>query len=115
MFNESYPNVTPASNLYENKADAESHHIFIPVNRVIAKAAVFTSPTFKVNGGGSMTDLKFGWRNLNNQFYFIQDTRDGLIKDYNWNSYAFMETQTRPLLSHTLPKMLSNIYREHPI
>lgn len=91
MFNESYPNVTPASNLYENKADAESHHIFIPVNRVIAKAAVFTSPTFKVNGGGSMTDLKFGWRNLNNQFYFIQDTRNGLIKNYNWNSYAIQD------------------------
>ena len=35
-----------------------------------------------------MTDLKFGWRNLNKKFYFIQDSRDGIVKDYNWNSYT---------------------------
>lgn len=70
MFNENYPNITPATNLYEDKAEAEKHHISIPVSRVTAKSAVFTSPTFKVKGGGSMTDLKFGWRNLNKKFYF---------------------------------------------
>ena len=88
MFNENYPNITPATNLYEDKAEAEKHHISIPVSRVTAKSAVFTSPTFKVKGGGSMTDLKFGWRNLNKKFYFIQDSRDGIVKDYNWNSYT---------------------------
>ena len=35
-----------------------------------------------------MTDLKFGWRNLNKKFYFIQDNRDALIKDYNWANYT---------------------------
>ena len=70
MFNKNYPNITPATNLYEDKAEAEKHHISIPVSRVTAKSAVFTSPTFKVKGGGSMTDLKFGWRNLNKKFYF---------------------------------------------
>ncbi len=40
MFNENYPNITPATNLYEDKAEAEKHHISIPVSRVIS--GVFT-------------------------------------------------------------------------
>ncbi|WP_455674576.1 Mfa1 family fimbria major subunit [Phocaeicola sp.] len=91
MFNDVYPNLTPSANLYDKKADAESNHISISVNRVTAKAAVFKSPTFVVNGGGTMTDLKFGWRNLNKKFYFMQDERDALIKDYNWDSYAVQD------------------------
>lgn len=91
MFNDTYPAITPAANLYEKKSDAESNHLSISVNRVTAKAAAFTSPGFIVNGGGSMTDLKFGWRNLNKKFYFIQDKRETLIKDYNWDNYAIQD------------------------
>ena len=87
MFNTTYPDITSASSLYENETEANENHISIPVSRVTAKAAVFTSPDFIVNGGGNMTGLKFGWRNLNNKFYFIQDRRDGMIKDHNWDSY----------------------------
>ena len=122
MFNENYPNITPATNLYEDKAEAEKHHISIPVSRVTAKSAVFTSPTFKVKGGGSMTDLKFGWRNLNKKFYFIQDSRDGIVKDYNWNSYTEQDfsrgtdainvygNDTPPSVFSYAPE---NTYREH--
>ena len=35
-----------------------------------------------------MTEIKFGWRNLNKKFYFIQDKRDGIIKDYNWENFS---------------------------
>lgn len=65
MFNSAYPTLTPAADLYEKKSEAENNHITISVNRVTAKAAVFQSQSFVVNGGGTMTDLKFGWRNLN--------------------------------------------------
>ena len=88
MFNSAYPTLTPAADLYEKKSEAENNHITISVNRVTAKAAVFQSQSFVVNGGGTMTDLKFGWRNLNKKFYFIQDNRDTLIKDYNWANYT---------------------------
>lgn len=88
MFNASYPEKTPAANLYENENLAQANHISIPVSRVVAKAAVFRANDFVVNGGGNMTDIKFGWRNLNNKFYFIQDKRDVLIKDYNWDDFS---------------------------
>lgn len=125
MFNENYPNITPATNLYEDKAEAEKHHISIPVSRVTAKSAVFTSPTFKVKGGGSMTDLKFGWRNLNKKFYFIQDSRDGIVKDYNWNSYTEQDfsrgtdainvygNDTPPSVFSYAPENTFHMYREH--
>lgn len=45
-----------------------------------------------------MTDLKFGWRNLNKKFYFIQDSRDGIVKDYNWNSYTEQDFQEAQML-----------------
>lgn len=59
MFNSAYPTLTPAADLYEKKSEAENNHITISVNRVTAKAAVFQSQSFVVNGGGTMTDLKF--------------------------------------------------------
>ena len=72
-----------------------------------------------------MTDLKFGWRNLNKKFYFIQDSRDGIVKDYNWNSYTEQDfsrgtdaisvygNDTPPLSSLMLRKIRFNMYREH--
>ena len=36
-----YPTLTPAANLYENKAEAKSNHILISVNRIVAKSAIF--------------------------------------------------------------------------
>lgn len=88
MFNAAYPAVTPAASLADNEAAANANHLAISVDRVVAKAAVFEGATFVVNGGGAMTDLKFGWRNLNKKFYLIQDSRDNLIKDYNWSSFS---------------------------
>ena len=88
MFNTSYPESTPAANLYENESLAQTNRMAIPVSRVVAKAAVFKANDFVVNGGGNMTEIKFGWRNLNKKFYFIQDKRDGIIKDYNWENYS---------------------------
>ncbi|EXY18243.1 putative lipo domain protein [Bacteroides fragilis str. 2-F-2  len=38
-----------------------------------------------------MENLKFGWRNLNKKFYFIQDNRDALIKDYKWTNYTIQD------------------------
>lgn len=128
MFNSAYPTLTPAADLYEKKSEAENNHITISVNRVTAKAAVFQSQSFMVNGGGTMTDLKFGWRNLNKKFYFIQDNRDALIKDYNWanytaedftrgtdaiNVYASADVPTSFFLM--LRKMHSSIFRVHPM
>ena len=55
---------------------------------VMFNSAYPTLTPAAVNGGGTMTDLKFGWRNLNKKFYFIQDNRDALIKDYNWANYT---------------------------
>lgn len=127
MFNSAYPTLTPAADLYEKKSEAENNHITISVNRITAKAAVFQSQSFVVNGGGTMTDLKFGWRNLNKKFYFIQDNRDTLIKDYNWanytaedftrgtdaiNVYASADVPTSFLM---LRKMHSSIFRVHPM
>ena len=40
-----------------------------------------------------MTEIKFGWRNLNKKFYFIQDKRDGIIKDYNWENYSVSDSK----------------------
>lgn len=91
MFNDAYPAITPAADLYENKTDAETNHISISVNRVTAKATAYTAQNFIVNGGGAMTDIKFGWRNLNKKFYFIQDQREALIKDYNWDNYTVQD------------------------
>lgn len=88
MFNADYPESTPAANLYDNESLAQANHLSIPVSRVVAKAAVFKANDFVVNGGGTMTDIKFGWRNLNKKFYFIQDKRDEFIKDYNWDSFS---------------------------
>ena len=88
MFNTSYPESTPAANLYENESLAQTNRMAIPVSRVVAKAAVFKANDFVVNGGGNMTEIKFGWRNLNKKFYFIQDKRDGIIKDYNWENFS---------------------------
>ena len=88
MFNANYPENTPAANLYDNESLAQANHMSIPVSRVVAKAAVFRANDFKVNGGGNMEDIKFGWRNLNKKFYFIQDERDEFIKDYNWSSFS---------------------------
>lgn len=88
MFNGIYPALTPAASLADNESDANANHISIPVERIIAKAAVFQGQNFVVNGGGNMTDLSYGWRNLNKKFYFIQDSRGNLIKDYNWDSFS---------------------------
>lgn len=88
MFNDTYPALTPAASLSDNESDANATPISIPVERVVAKAAVFKGQNFVVNGGGEMTNLTYGWRNLNNKFYFIQDGRDNLIKDYNWDSFS---------------------------
>ena len=65
MFNSAYPTLTPAADLYEKKSEAENNHITISVNRVTAKWRCSNPQSFVVNGGGTMTDLKFGWRNLN--------------------------------------------------
>lgn len=88
MFNANYPESTPAANLYNDESLAQANHMSIPVSRVVAKAAVFKANDFVVNGGGTMTDIKFGWRNLNKKFYFIQDKRNEFIKDYNWDSFS---------------------------
>lgn len=91
MFNETYPQATEAGSLYASKADAAENHIPIKVSRVVAKAAVFKTSGFHVNGGGTMTDLKFGWRNINKSFYLVQDSRNGIITDHNWTVYAFSD------------------------
>ena len=88
MFNDTYPALTPAASLSDNESDASANHISISVERVVAKAAVFQGQNYVVNGGGQMTNLTYGWRNLNKKFYFIQDGRDNLIKDYNWDSFS---------------------------
>ena len=93
MFNTSYPESTPAANLYEDESLALTNRMSIPVSRVVAKTAVFKANDFVVNGGGKMTDIKFGWRNLNKKFYFIQDKRDGIIKDYNWENYSVSDIE----------------------
>lgn len=87
MFNASYPSITAAGSLSTDKEAASANPISIPVSRVIAKAAVFKSQNFVVNGGGTMQNITYGWRNINKQFYFIQKIDAGLVKDYNWDSY----------------------------
>lgn len=88
MFNAAYPAVTPAANLFDSDAAASAAHLAIQVGRVVAKAAVFKGENFVINGGGRMTDIKYGWRNLNKQFYLVQVLADNWIKDYNWDTYA---------------------------
>ncbi len=88
MFNAAYPAVTPGANLFDSDTAASAAHLAIPVSRVVAKAAVFKGENFVINGGGQMTDIKYGWRNLNKQFYLVQAVVDNWIKDYNWDTYA---------------------------
>ena len=128
MFNSAYPTLTPAADLYEKKSEAENNHITISVNRVTAKAAVFQSQSFVVNGGGTMTDLKFGWRNLNKKFYFIQDNRDTLssktiigliipqkiLRGEQMPSTFMLRLMCLPLFL-MLRKMHSSIFRVHPM
>lgn len=91
MLISTYPTLTPAANLYENKAEAKSNHILISVNRIVAKSAIFKSSNLVINGDRTVENLKFGWRNLNKKFYFIQDNRDALIKDYKWTNYTIQD------------------------
>lgn len=88
MFNAVFPSVTPATDLFDSEATALNSHLSILVDRVVAKASVGKGSRFVVNGGGEMTDLKYGWRNLNKQFYLVQQVADGWIKDYNWDTYS---------------------------
>ena len=74
MLSSTYPTLTPAANLYENKAEAKSNHILISVNRIVAKSAIFKSSNLVINGDRTVENLKFGWRNLNKKFYFIKIT-----------------------------------------
>ena len=60
MFNTSYPESTPAANLYEDESLALTNRMSIPVSRVVAKTAVFKANDFVVNGGGKMTDINSG-------------------------------------------------------
>lgn len=87
MFNASFPAVTPEASLPTSKETAANNPISVTVSRAIAKAAVFKGQNFVVNGGGTMQDITYGWRNINKQFYFIQKLDGGIVKDYNWDSY----------------------------
>lgn len=87
MFNTAYPAVIRAEALPASPEAAGATPITIPVSRVVAKAAAFKGPDFVVNGGGKMRNLTYGWRNINKQFYFIQKIENGIVKDYNWDSY----------------------------
>ena len=49
MLSSTYPTLTPAANLYENKAEAKSNHILISVNRIVAKSAIFKSSNLVIN------------------------------------------------------------------
>lgn len=90
MFNAEYPPRTMADQLYPTEAEAQNPgaHLSIPVDRVIAKTSVAKGPEFVVNGGGTMTDLTYGWRNINHAFYFVQKMENGFIQDHNWSSYS---------------------------
>lgn len=90
MFNSAFPAKTSADNLYpsESEAQAPGAHLNIPVDRVIAKASVSKGQNFVVNGGGDMTYLSYGWRNINKAFYFVQKIENGLIQDHNWLTYS---------------------------
>lgn len=87
MFNSTYPAITPGNDLPTSKEAAAANPISIPVARVTAKAAVFKGQNFVVYGGGTMQNIVYGWRNINKRFYFIQKMEEGMIKDYNWDSY----------------------------
>ncbi|MCG4959761.1 Mfa1 family fimbria major subunit [Odoribacter splanchnicus] len=87
MFNTTYPAVTPGDALATSAEAAKANPISIPVSRVVAKAAVVKSTSFVVNGGGTMQNITYGWRNINRRFYFIPKIDGGIIKDYNWDSY----------------------------
>lgn len=87
MFNATYPVMTPGDALPVSKEAAAANPVSIPVCRVVAKAAVFKGNSFVVNGGGEMQNIRYGWRNINKQFYFIQKSDGGIVKDYNWDNY----------------------------
>lgn len=90
MFNARYPDKTLSGELYSTEAEAQAAgaHLNIPVDRVITKASVAKGQNFVVNGGGSMSDLNYGWRNINKSFYFVQKVENNQIRDYNWTSYS---------------------------
>lgn len=88
MLNTQYPSITSAASFYNTEAEAQAAHLPINVTRTVAKAAVFKGPAFVVHGGGTLTNLSFGWRNLNNKFYLVQKVDGGLIKDYNWDRFT---------------------------
>ena len=62
MFNTSYPESTRPQTYMKMKALLTNKRMSIPVSRVVAKTAVFKANDFVVNGGGKMTDIKFGWK-----------------------------------------------------
>ena len=64
MFNTTYPAVTPGDALATSAEAAKANPISIPVSRVVAKAAVVKSTSFVVNGGGTMQNITYGWRNI---------------------------------------------------
>lgn len=90
MFNAAYPPRTMADQLYPTEEEAQNPgtQLSIPVDRISVKASVAKGPEFVVNGGGTMTDLTYGWRNINQAFYFVQKMENGIIKDHNWSSYS---------------------------
>lgn len=88
MFNAAYPVKTVAGNLSGTEEAAQNSPIAISVDRAVAKAAVSKGGSFVVNGGGQMSELKYGWRNINKKFYFIPKLDGGIIKDYNWDTYS---------------------------
>ncbi len=88
MFNDKFPVVTPENALFDTETEAEAAHIQLSVDRTVAKAAVFKGSGFVVNGGGEMSNLSYGWRNINSKFYFVQKVDGGVIKDYNWDHFT---------------------------
>lgn len=88
MFNDTYPAITSGNSLATSPEEAATKPIAISVSRVIAKATVSKAQNFVVYGGGTIQNLVYGWRNINKSFYFIQQIENGIIKDYNWDSYS---------------------------
>lgn len=90
MFNAEYPPRTMADQLASSEDDAQQPHsrLNIPVDRISVKASVAKSPQFVVNGGGTITELTYGWRNINQTLYLVQKMENGIIKDHNWSSYT---------------------------
>lgn len=94
MFNDSYPAVTPSTSLSDDETAANASHLKISVDRVVAKATVSKGSSFTVGGGGTMTDLQYGWRNINKRFYFVQYKDGGVVKDHNWDSFTTNDFHT---------------------